>query len=1179
MSNAVFNAASKIYFFSKRSYIRFTDNGIGQGSIDSGYPKSIDLWSLPSSFDQGGIDSAFQSGNKAYFFSDNEYVRLNRNSNGSFIVDAGYPKSISVWNFPEEFGKYGVNAAFQSGNKAYFFSGDQYIRITRGNTGPGTVDAGYPKSISVWNFPEEFGKHGINAAFQSGNKAYFFSGDQYICITRGNTGPGVVDNGYPRKIADWSWSDNFLKTWLDSASNIPLNKSKYIKNWYENLQFRTEHFAEPETYKEISQLIVSAENVDRKLRVVGSRWSYTDVIYSEDIIVSLEKLNRPLGFYQGNRIWNDTNTVLNSRLLGDFSRKFVLCQAGMLIRDLIQVLDNNEEYIEPTNRGRWALSTMGASSGQTIAGLLSTGSHGPDHNKPPFADYIRGIYLISNGGESYWIENTERYINRDLIGRHFPDLKRNNIIINNDWFYSVLVSAGTLGVIAVVLLEVETQYSLARKMQKSSWDILRSKLTNVSLLNPINNATELLGITGHPLKVPNIGYTIPRLEAFELLINVYRKSDDYRPTASKDRDVFLVNYIRPSSDRPYDKYVRKKQPRNNTGRDWLTGILVGAASVFTAGIGGWLALGARTAAAIDQVHRNHKQLMNAWTLVRQAWMIVRAESGGTGTVADEISGFLIPASRPAISEYLPSFVSRNTYDGRGSKEPGIGMEAVVTTENNRHLDFLEEVFEEFDGLFGEGKKFMGFFSLRFTKPSKAFLAPNFSGDNLGNTDYVTKEYNYRMCHIECLVLKEITAVDNRVNDGNMEGDTEVFVKKFEQLAKKYGRLHWGQAHTLNAFDVKHHYHGSLSKYKSVKTQLENNDNKGTFSNYFTQRVGLESYRGSITFLKLDGVKLVGYSNQENLFLAEEKNEWKKVNYSIESISQNNMISELKVSNYGGIKSTIFAFDKYHILNSFEISHDGNINWSNYGNNIFPLGEVRGTFNLEAIQLSEHEVLLINLSADRKINFCRVDSRTKRILTKWSADVEEEARPIGQIIGYKNMGSDNLVLHWLDTTNQLRQFVFDQDSSGFLYVTAGQILPDVKRRTPFSVTHITNVWIQNRHYVFGLLENGSLVQYRWMRGAWNLSLIELTEDTNSQPIETIENVSGNYMYFGKNWIKERYQTPITTIKNRFIGPIHAVEDESCIKICGYTLNGDLYILESTYIHDNPVRWYFKKVIPS
>ena len=100
-----------------------------------------------------------------------------------------------------------IDAALFSGSRCYFFSGGQYIRVTRGDTGPGTVDPGYPASIaSGWGWPSDFGVDGIDAALHSGSKTYFFSGGRYIRVTRGDTGPGTVDPGYPRSIASgWGW--------------------------------------------------------------------------------------------------------------------------------------------------------------------------------------------------------------------------------------------------------------------------------------------------------------------------------------------------------------------------------------------------------------------------------------------------------------------------------------------------------------------------------------------------------------------------------------------------------------------------------------------------------------------------------------------------------------------------------------------------------------------------------------------------------------------------------------------------------------------------------------------------------------------------------------------------------------------------------------------------------------
>ena len=99
------------------------------------------------------------------------------------IVDPGYPKYLAWgWGDFAQNGNAtlnvpGIDAALYSGSKCYFFSANRYVRVTRGDTGPGTVDPGYPKNISAWGWGD-FGRNSIDAALYSGSKCYFFAGDQ-----------------------------------------------------------------------------------------------------------------------------------------------------------------------------------------------------------------------------------------------------------------------------------------------------------------------------------------------------------------------------------------------------------------------------------------------------------------------------------------------------------------------------------------------------------------------------------------------------------------------------------------------------------------------------------------------------------------------------------------------------------------------------------------------------------------------------------------------------------------------------------------------------------------------------------------------------------------------------------------------------------------------------------------
>ncbi|WP_289017502.1 hemopexin repeat-containing protein, partial [uncultured Ornithinimicrobium sp.] len=219
--DAALSSGSKTYFFSGGRYIRVTRGETGPGTVDGGYPGTIASgWRWPDDFGRDGIDAALDSGSKTYFFSGDRYIRVTRGDTGAGTVDPGYPAHVSAWGWPDDFGRDGIDAALPSGSKTYFFSGGRYIRVTRGETGPGTVDPGYPAHLSVWRWPSDFYSptRGLDAALYSGSRTYFFFGGSYIRVTRGETGPGTLDANYPRAIASgWGWPDGFGRDGIDAA--------------------------------------------------------------------------------------------------------------------------------------------------------------------------------------------------------------------------------------------------------------------------------------------------------------------------------------------------------------------------------------------------------------------------------------------------------------------------------------------------------------------------------------------------------------------------------------------------------------------------------------------------------------------------------------------------------------------------------------------------------------------------------------------------------------------------------------------------------------------------------------------------------------------------------------------------------------------------------------------------
>jgi YD repeat-containing protein len=111
-------------------------------------PTLVDQWDY--TFNQQPSQQVLRSTRTEYVIDQNYLSRNMRNLLKSIrvyeefdpyagTVDPGYPANISVWGWPGGFGADGIDAALYSGSKCYFFKGNQYIRVTRGDTDAGTT--------------------------------------------------------------------------------------------------------------------------------------------------------------------------------------------------------------------------------------------------------------------------------------------------------------------------------------------------------------------------------------------------------------------------------------------------------------------------------------------------------------------------------------------------------------------------------------------------------------------------------------------------------------------------------------------------------------------------------------------------------------------------------------------------------------------------------------------------------------------------------------------------------------------------------------------------------------------------------------------------------------------------------------------------------------------------------
>ena len=192
----------------------------------------------------------------------------------------------------------------------------------------------------------------------------------------------------------------------------------------------------------------------RRLTPQGSRWSSMNLVQPDDGALSLRDLDRRLDHVIGPQgaALNDTWRARQFDAAG--TQRLIHVEAGMEVGALCELLDTNPG--EP-----WALPTLGGANGQTLAGVISTSTHGGDWQQPPFPDLVRALHLVTDGGRELWIEPARAPVTDDVRLRAVLPCADTEIIRSDEVFDAALVSFGRFGVIYAVILEVTLGFNVA----------------------------------------------------------------------------------------------------------------------------------------------------------------------------------------------------------------------------------------------------------------------------------------------------------------------------------------------------------------------------------------------------------------------------------------------------------------------------------------------------------------------------------------------------------------------------------------------------------------------------------------------------------------------------------------------------------------------------------------------
>lgn len=201
-------------------------------------------------------------------------------------------------------------------------------------------------------------------------------------------------------------------------------KGQKWRNWTGNVEGTPHYTMYPESIQDVVEVIELARKKGKKIRVVGSGHSFTPLVQTEEILVSLDELKGIVNI--------DTEEMVAE------------VWAGTKLHELGKLLEEKG----------YAQENLGDIDSQSIAGAISTGTHGTGITFGSLSTQVIEITAVLSTGETIVCSETE----------------------NVEYWRAFQLSLGMLGIIVRIKLKVIRAYSLVYESEKQSLSTVMNKL-------------------------------------------------------------------------------------------------------------------------------------------------------------------------------------------------------------------------------------------------------------------------------------------------------------------------------------------------------------------------------------------------------------------------------------------------------------------------------------------------------------------------------------------------------------------------------------------------------------------------------------------------------------------------------------------------------------------------------
>ena len=199
-----------------------------------------------------------------------------------------------------------------------------------------------------------------------------------------------------------------------------------------------------------------AQNI--QVRALGGGWSFSRAALTDGWMLNTKPLNWVFPISPGSLVSGRADKAAN----------LFLVQCGNNISELNRYLETKKER---------SLKTTGASNGQTIAGAVSTGTHGSAIDLGAIQDHVIGLHVITGPDRHIWLEpHSNPVVSQDFLDSLGAELVRNDALFN-----AALVSFGSFGFIHAFMIETTDRFLLeARRTRMAFSDGLKQAITSLN---------------------------------------------------------------------------------------------------------------------------------------------------------------------------------------------------------------------------------------------------------------------------------------------------------------------------------------------------------------------------------------------------------------------------------------------------------------------------------------------------------------------------------------------------------------------------------------------------------------------------------------------------------------------------------------------------------------------------